>query len=45
MRFSFIFKRIFMFSRENLVSWRAGSCLHESFGASVEDELARGRAP
>ena len=35
-----------MFSRENLVSWRAGSCLHESFGgASVGDGLAKGRAP
>ena len=31
-----------MFSRENLVSWRAGSCLHEIFGASVGDGLAEG---
>ena len=27
------------------MSWRAGSCLHEIFGASVRDGLAKGRAP
>ena len=27
------------------MSWRAGSCLHEIFGASVGDGLAKGRAP
>ena len=35
----------FIFARENLVSWRAGSCLHEIFLASVGDGLARTRAP
>ena len=33
-----------MYVRANLVSWRAGSCLHDFFGASVRDELAGGRA-
>ena len=27
------------------MSWRAGSCLHEIFGASVRDGLAKERAP
>ena len=27
------------------MSWRAGSCLHEIFGASKGDGLAKGRAP